>query len=453
MNCGSPAELRVSYGVEPGADAIGHPIAYGYLYFHQVMAAWLDRGSAGFELRLDALLNVVRSRVRLVSIDLEDEDDAQLIFETLNARGTPLLPSDLVKNWLFHRAELAKLPLEPLYAAYWEGFDNDAAYWRKETGIGHNVRARIDFFLQHFLTIKKGDEIPLAHLYKAYCDHAGAAENGDPRHHFAELATYAEVFKGFDDFEPSSREAQFFHRLGAMNTIAAHPLVMELFRRHGKSKKQVREVLCDLESLLVRRMICQLNTRGYNRLFIDLLATLDGPAEELRDRVRVALAADTADSNRWPRDAEFKLAWRTNPIFQRLVQRRVRMILEALDLQLHTDKTEMLHVGETLTIEHLLPQGWKTHWPLPDGEDSPEARAARDAALHTIGNLTLARKKLNSSLSNGPWKAKRKEILKHSALNLNRPLEDWDGWDEDSIRWRSDELFKTARKIWPAPIE
>ena len=36
----------------------------------------------------------------LVAIDLTSHDDEQLIFETLNDRGTPLLKADLIKNWL-----------------------------------------------------------------------------------------------------------------------------------------------------------------------------------------------------------------------------------------------------------------------------------------------------------------------------------------------------------------
>ncbi|MBK7189537.1 MAG: HNH endonuclease [bacterium] len=138
------------------------------------------------------------------------------------------------------------------------------------------------------------------------------------------------------------------------------------------------------------------------------------------------LAAFTSDSNRWPRDREFKQAWRDQPVFRRMTRQRVRMILLALEDHLHDDKNEAVKFDKKLSIEHLMPRRWKTaHWPLPGTAEPESEMEERDRALHTIGNLTLLRQKLNSSVSNGPFAAKQKAILKHSALNLNRPLPEW----------------------------
>jgi hypothetical protein len=73
----------------------------------------------------------------------------------------------------------------------------------------------------------------------------------------------------------------------------------------------------------------------------------------------------------------------------------------------------------------------------------------RNQLLHTIGNLTLLTKELNPSVSNGSWERKRKEILKHSALNMNRALPE--EWDEGTIQKRAQDLFEHALKIWPRP--
>ena len=69
--------------------------------------------------------------------------------------------------------------------------------------------------------------------------------------------------------------------------------------------------------------------------------------------------------------------------------------------------------------------------------------------IHRIGNLTLLTKELNPSVSNGPWLKKRDEILKHSALNLNRPFQNVSTWNESAIEQRSAALFGIAKKIWP----
>jgi hypothetical protein len=129
------------------------------------------------------------------------------------------------------------------------------------------------------------------------------------------------------------------------------------------------------------------------------------------------------------------------------------MILEAIETALHTGKTERIRT-EKLTIEHLLPVEWGKHWPLDIPESSNEAEKKikadfRNQILHKVGNLTLLTKMLNPAVSNGPWKRKRDEILKHSALNLNRTLPET--WNEATIQARSEELFKTAVTTWPRP--
>ena len=127
------------------------------------------------------------------------------------------------------------------------------------------------------------------------------------------------------------------------------------------------------------------------------------------------------------------------------------MLLEALELNLDTDKTERMRFSKKLTIEHLLPQSWSSHWPLPGEEDEKDERNRRNSLVHTLGNLTLLTKTLNPAVSNGSWPKKRTEILKHSALNLNRSLSEFDEWSEDAVARRGKALFKVAKRIWPRP--
>ena len=49
------------------------------------------------ECRLDALWEALIEEFKIVEIRLEEGDDAQVIFETLNERGEPLLAADLVR--------------------------------------------------------------------------------------------------------------------------------------------------------------------------------------------------------------------------------------------------------------------------------------------------------------------------------------------------------------------
>lgn len=181
---------------------------------------------------------------------------------------------------------------------------------------------------------------------------------------------------------------------------------------------------------------------------MDLRQHLESNGGSILTGTREFLLSQKGDSERGPDDEEFYRAWKTEPLYQRLTRARLRMLLEAIESEMRTGKTESVALPSGLSIEHLLPQGWEQHWPLPD---RPNAKETRESLLHTIGNLTLVTKRLNSSLSNGPWIQKRNAIVGHSVLRLNQLFQTQDVWDEDQSVDRGKTLFEIAKKVWPRP--
>ena len=142
-------------------------------------------------------------------IDLESEDDSQKIFETLNSIGTPLLPADLVKNFLFRRAAVSGEDPEGLYLSYWAKFDDDKDYWRKEFRSGLQRRARIDLFLQHYLTLLYGGEAKANQLFQQfrdYCDKSSSSTEAQMRG----FRQYSDVYRSFECLPQSTPEGRFF---------------------------------------------------------------------------------------------------------------------------------------------------------------------------------------------------------------------------------------------------
>lgn len=214
--------------------------------------------------------------------------------------------------------------------------------------------------------------------------------------------------------------------------------------------------LLDIESFLVRRMICGLSTRGYNTLFIDLLNRIDGTDRGIPGRIRRALSGWRAETNRWPEDAELRAAMLDVPIFKSIRRNRLRMVLEALERASRGKKSETDYVPPRLPIEHLMPVEWRHHWPLPKSRANFKGEIDRDHDIHTIGNLTLLTTSLNASISNNPWTARRgrgkcTEIAEHSVLRMNKEIVKNKRWTEASIRSRSQKLFRLASNIWPHP--
>lgn len=430
-----------------------------YLFFADAFGGWLREGAASEDVtaRLKLLYVALRDDLSLVAIDLDDNDDAQEIFETLNALGTPLLPADLVKNYLFRLADAQGEDTEKLYARYWSTFDSDKSYWRQEVRQGRLKRARLDLFLNHYLVLMKGKEIIISQMFLEYRD---LVENRDPNSAAKAMAlfrSYADVYQSFESFAEDSTEGLFFRRLEDMDTTTVYPLLLEVFRRFTapEKRRELHQILTDIESFLVRRTVCELTPKNYNRFFAELVKRLVDKDDFSAAAIRGELSTQTADASRWPTDEEFGKAWATVDFYKRVKKSRQRMILQALDAALWDPKTEKTEIKDKLTIEHLLPVSWEEHWPLVVRESTADAqrlaRERREEVLHTIGNLTLLTKELNPSVSNGLWLKKREAILKHSALNLNRGFMDVDTWGEDQVEQRSKDLFKIAVKVWPHP--
>ncbi len=436
-------------------------IIEAYLYFYDAIAAFLDEaGLKTVTERLKAIHQVLYKSMLIVSIELEGRDDPQVIFETLNARGEPLLPSDLLRNFIFLRASRKNEQAKELYGKYWAPFDSTqdrtgGYFWKVEERQGRNKRARLDLFMQHFLVLKTEKEVNLTKLYQTYKTWITATgPYTSVEAELVDLATHARTFATFFDSKSDSRMGQFLDRLRLIDTSTVYPLLL-LLGQSSLAQSELDGIAADLESYLIRRYVCQLTIKNYNQFFPALIKHLR-TAGVTRESLEGFLLDPTGDAGRWPRDDEFRKAWLDRQVYTGREARRVEMILRALEAAMHTAMQEKVKIVSDLTVEHVMPQSWYENWPLSDSpsavsdDDSPEA-LRRDRALHTLGNLTLLTQELNSSVSNAGFAARRAEIVKQSTLLLNAYFQDRTAWDVDSIEERGRHLFELACVVWPHP--
>lgn len=420
-------------------------IPAAYLYLTAQAQEWLS-ASSDVETRMAALWDALTNRLLVVAIDLDPEDDPQQIFETLNALGAQLLPADLVKNFLLREAERERLDTQHLYRRYWEAFDQDEGYWREKVRQGRLTRPRIDLFLQHYLTLRARREVLAMNLFGEF--RSLARESGESVSlQLESFRNYAEIYRQFDAADGQFRP--FFRRIiEDLDTTTVLPLLLAVLRRYADEPAQVQAVLVDLESYLVRRAICGLTSKAYNRIFVSLVQRLASVDDFSAERIREFLLEQEGESSRWPADAELEYRWLTEPVYRTQRQGRLRMLLERLEQAMRSPKTEDIVFKKPLTIEHLMPREWERYWPL-DGANPLEAKRRRDALVHTVGNLTLLTQPLNAEVSNGPWRLKKPAIEQYSLLRMN---EGWpDVWSEDQIQARGRALFIYARRIWSRP--
>lgn len=425
---------------------------------HQVMD-WLREPGADAVKRALALDYALREMLTVVTIDVGNDIDPNIIFETLNARGTPLREWDITKSKVMRAIRDSSTDLRDSVVKTVQAIEEDGDWWRTELGQGRYRRARIDEFLNHFLVVQVKEEVPRmteAQLFEEKLLH----DAGSFPKLFSDLRTLSTTYRELLEFEDNSPYGLFLHRWRTMQMGVMTPALLYL-KSELAGTDEFDRVLRAFESYLVRRMVAGFTARGYHDLFLDLMAWLpDAPRSSVVAKIVKALTERDGDRFIWPSNERFRDDIGKMPVYKTLTRVRTRMLLEALEQhQRSTDEmTETDAVPDKLTIEHVMPQQWHEHWRPPDGapgdpsdplDESPVDR--RNRLIHTLGNLTLVNKKLNPSMSNAAWPTKRAALKAHSTLLLNNDLDAMSNWHEDAIVDRSHRLADLAIEIWPGP--
>lgn len=434
-----------------------------HAYFKEKIAAHVDDNGSFDEHRLELLFEALKDGLAIVSIELEGGDDPQTIFETLNSRGVDLTPGDLMRNFIFQRAKGLgqadhSLLVDKLYEKHWLPLDR--AFWGQPASRGRQSRQRLDWMLTDHLSMHIGNLVSVENLFDSY---RRWILNSRPFPHVtAELESIsatAAIEKRLFDQDPKDPIGNFGRFADAFDVSTAMPLVLYLATEDTVGA-DIDRALAALESYILRRDICGSPTKNYNRFFIGIIDRLRAAEGNKIDALVLYLSSRQSDLDRWPDDVEWQRSWLGRNQYKGARQPRLRYIFEAIELAKRTALNEDIEIKSALSIEHIMPQKWRTNWPIPgfdhldDDDTDPEhvaRKVERDGVIDNLGNLTLLTGPLNTSVSNGPYSTKMPAVRAHSSLALNRDLIEYDHWNEETISARGLDLFGIAKKIWVAP--
>lgn len=444
----------------------GSKMVKAHEYFAVQCRQWLRaEGPDSILARAEAIERSARELLQIVVIDLTASENAQEIFETLNARGAVLTAADLIKNFVFQRLLEQGADVEEAYGKYWKPFET--AFWEEIVSVGRVKHQRSSVFLNQWLVARTGEEVLGREVFsgfKTYADfHAG-----QPMHELLkEIHRAAAVYREFTESAenpdgPLGRVGLFTYRARTLESEVVKPVLLVLLD-HPAGKlpdQQVETALDALESWLARRMLVRATAKSYNKLMADLVAVVRAAAvEQVGGSVRDFLASQRSEVGYWPDDDELRRELGTLPIYRKLSRGRLRMVLESIEdhwrgwVRGQSSAAGMRIRRNAYAIEHIMPQAWLKHWPLPGGL----LEGDRDARIHRLGNLTLLTRKLNSAVSNGPWNGntgKAAHLQEKDVLLLNsRLLRQYatTQWDEAGIDERTSEAIETILAIWPVP--
>lgn len=371
------------------------------------------------------LSKVVTTRLSVVSIVLDRDDNPHLVFESLNAKGRPLTQSDLIRNYFFMRINIDEQ--EATHTKYWEPIQN---------ALGENLTECIRHYLMRNGSIVKQSDIYFT--LKDYIDQTDA----DALKSLEDIATFAGYYEKFinPEKEQDQKLRYALKRIKRLDVTTTYPFLLNCYHDYTQDRIKQDELLKIfqvIENYIIRRFICNIPTNQLSKIFPSLYkqAQLKNPASLVNG------ICSLLQTRNYPKDNEFRMRLTDSKLYgEGERQIKTKLILESLEMAYqHKEQVDF----DNLTIEHIMPQTLTPWWQEHLGDNWP---IDHELCLHTIGNLTLTG--YNAELSNAPFDEKRL-YFSRSHLELNKFFQDISVWNRKSIEARSTILADLALTVWP----
>jgi len=218
----------------------------------------------------DEITIVCNGLLKLVVVDIalgRDQDNPQLIFESMNSTGRELSQADLIRNFIL-------MGLEPdLQKRFYED------YWRPmEIAFGQEAyKTHFDGFMRHYLTMKTetGDIPRKNEVHETFKDHHGKhmrEKSGDLESLVRELRDFARYHCAMllSDAEPDKVLRQAFHDLRQLRAEVAYPFLLELYHDYKNEvlgQDEFEQAIRLTEAYIFRRGVCKIPTNSLNKTF------------------------------------------------------------------------------------------------------------------------------------------------------------------------------------------
>jgi uncharacterized protein with ParB-like and HNH nuclease domain len=415
-------ELEVS----PGAEEQNISAAYDDLY-DRVQKYLELKGSKKFIETVKFLRDRALS-LQVIMIELETEDDAYLIFETLNTRGKDLQTSDLVKNHLTRHLR-AKNADHDTVREKWKDIQNTIGQSNSEIDLN-------TFLVHHW--ISKYEYLPEKKIFKslkAKIQKTTASSYLDDL--YRECKIYREIFEpNYGNW--SKEEYQLQRSLRALSVFRVRqlaPFMLALFSEYKQkhiSLKNITSYVRLIENFHFK-FTAVTSQRGAGGIALMYSKAARGLRAAKTDDAKRAVCKDLVDrfDSMQPELIEFQVGL-SEVLYSSYYTRQrqlVRYILEQIDRYLDGDKAKDY---DQMTIEHILPQVHKV---------AEETKAS-------LGNLIFVPKDLNQSLKTKKF-ADKKVILSENGVKFDPILTKNNDWGEAEIQKRFEYICKIAYdKIW-----
>lgn len=404
-------------------------------------------------LSFDQLLDAIE-RLQIISIELDSDDDAQLIFESLNSTGLALTEADKIRNYL-----LMSLTPEEQHMC----FKN---YWQKIELATENQPTK---FLRDYLTIQQQLQRPVRQS-NIYYEWKKYMDGHERKEELVKMLDYAHYYQQVTEAKLSTAKlSEKMRHICNIETDVTNVFFIQFLKyasANSLSEDEIFKVIDLVENYLARRIVCNMPGNALTQVFCalhkDVLKSIEEYSSanvELGNSYSDILAYHIMrrDGNyQLPRDMQFVESIKTRDAYHMLKPFQI-FLFERLENSVHGEYNDVATdmKKKDATIEHIMPQTLNGDWKAMLGDNFEEIQ---DKYLHTFANLTLTG--INSELSNKPFEIKRdgkkfgNEIYpgyKNSKYRLTKNVTLCDKWTEIELQHRCNEIVATFLRLYPLP--
>ena len=368
-----------------------------------------------------------------IRITLEQEDEPQIIFETLNATGLSLKEGDKIRNYV-----LMYKNQDRLYKEYWIKIEENCLQSLDDESVST--------FIRFFLAIENKEFSKESEVYN---DFKKYLENKNNEEVLKKLLEYSKLYNIILDTSKEKNEniRIKLDNIKELKVNVLSPLIILLLRYRDDniiSDDILFNSLHLIENYVLRRLICSKPTNALNKICISLIKKVTSFFDKKKDINNIVdyisnILIDLKGNGEFPDDMNAE-----NSIIEKDVYKNIlaKFILTKLELLNSKEKIDV----ENITIEHIMPRTLTDSWKKLIGDNYKEIH---DKYVNTIGNLTLTG--YNSELSNKSLEEKQSMYKDSKFLFLNKDILEKENWNENVIIERSRRLIKRLLEYYEYP--
>jgi len=374
------------------------------------------------------VLKVILDRFIVIKIEVDNDLNAHLIFETLNDRGLDLSIADLIKNYIF---SIAGPHLEDVIGKWKEIVDN----------VGdHNISK----FLRHYWCSTR-ELVRKEEVYKRIKmeieKKKGIMKCEEIRNFVNDLSeeglTYSNILNPTHEFW-SDREIEDL--LNELNVLGAEQVLILLLGIYKRYYRQEKETFKKLLKILVNftfrySTICNLNPNEMERVYSEISIKLrkrEFGIEETIKRLR--------ELN--PDDMAFVKQFSEKEIKNTKLAKYILCKINDHLLRERGEKEKITNINR-VNLEHIIPKRPDEEWKKFLKEKGVEL----EKWVHRLGNMTILYKEYNRKIAN-KFFTEKKEMYMKSTLPINDDLKKYEQFGPNEIVKRQEKFAEIAKEIW-----